>query len=93
MYQSKTAGSEWESSVHYIKELKDPVILHISAATLIEEESFPETGQYKEVFKSKHRIVFEFFDPKTMKRIENKQKIFDVDKAEAKANAKNDLID
>ena len=44
MYQSKTAGSEWESSVHYIKELKDPIILHISTATLIEEESFPETG-------------------------------------------------
>ena len=91
MYQLKTSVSPVENSVHYIKELKEPVVLHIGSQTLIEEESFPETGQYKTVFKSKHRIAFEFFDPKTMKKIENKQKVFDVNKA--KAGAKNDLIE
>ena len=79
MYQSKTAFNTVEGSVHYINELKDPVVLHIGTATLIEEESFPETGQYKSIFKSKHRIVFEFFDPKTMNKIENKKPFFDVE--------------
>ena len=65
----------------------------MGAATLIEEESNPRTGSYKTVFESKHRIVFEFFDPKTMKKIENKKKVFDVNNAKVtKVEAENFLI-
>lgn len=72
LYQSKTAFTGYESSVHYIKDLDEPVILHIASCTLLEEDSNPETGEYKTVFKSNHRIVFEFFNPgKDMEKIEN----------------------
>ena len=46
-YQLKTSGAELENSVHYIKDLKKPVVLHIGSHTLIEEESNPRTGEYK----------------------------------------------
>ena len=77
LYQSKTAFTGYESSVHYIKDLDEPVILHIASCTLLEEDSKPETGEYKTIFKSNHRIVFEFFNPEDMMKIENKKYYFD----------------
>ena len=85
LYQSKTAFTGYESSVHYIKDLDEPVILHIASCTLLEEDSKPETGEYKTVFKSNHRIVFEFFNPgKDMEKIENLKDYFDTNKASDK---------
>ena len=49
------------SSVHFIEELEEPVILHISGNKLAMEQSNPATGEFNEIFLSAERIVFEFF--------------------------------
>ena len=68
-------------STHYIDQLHKPVILHISSNRLALEQSNPVTGQFKEIFKSEERIVFEFFNPKTEKfeLIENLKDSFNLD--------------
>ena len=93
LYQSKTAFTGYESSVHYIRDLDEPVILHIAGCTLLEEDSNPATGEYKTVFKSNHRIVFEFFNPgKDMEKIENMKDYFDTNNAAVKPAKKHQPI-
>ena len=94
LYQSKTAFTGYESSVHYIKDLDEPVILHIGSCSLLEEDSNPATGEYKTVFKSNHRIVFEFFNPgKDMEKIENLKEYFDTNNAAAAKKHKPIMIE
>ena len=61
MYQSKTKVTKFMSSVHFIEELEEPVILHISGNKLAMEQSNPATGEFNEIFLSAERVVFEFF--------------------------------
>ena len=63
------------SSVHFIEELEEPVILHISGNKLAMEQSNPATGEFNEIFLSAERVVFEFFEfdseTKNEKLVEN----------------------
>ena len=57
-------------------------MLHISTTTEIDQERNSKTGVFENKFVSSERIIFEFFNPQTLEKIENKKPFFDLDRYE-----------
>ena len=74
IHEHRTQSAVFESSVHYIKHCD--VILIIHTTTRIDDELDPGTGQQLDNFRSENRIVFEFFDPYTLKKLEKNSEYF-----------------
>ena len=64
------------NSIHFIESCN--IVLHISTTAVIDRERNPKTGEFEDKFVSNERIIFEFFDPLTLEKIENKKPFFDL---------------
>ena len=65
------------NSVHYIEPCN--IVLHISTTAEIDQVRNTKTGGFENKFVSDERIIFEFFDPQTLEKIENKKPFFDLE--------------